>query len=77
MWSFHFSAIYSKKGWPLMVSSASLPWYNAPARRFPAKVWLEERYSFRIPPLRFTQRRQPGRRAFPAQVWLAEQRAGG
>ena len=39
-----------------MVSSWFVPWYNRPARPFPAKVWLEARYFFRLPPLGITQR---------------------
>ncbi len=38
-----------------MYSPISTPWYNVPARRFPAKTWLEDRFSFRIftpPPAR-------------------------
>ena len=44
-----------------MVASGFTPWYNAPARRFPAKDWLERRYPFRvsIPP-------SAGRAARPA-----------
>ncbi len=59
-----------------MVSSRFVPWYNRPARPFPANVWLEARYFFRLPPLGISQRPRPGqRRRFPAQVW-AEQQVG-
>ena len=52
-----------------MVSDASIPWYNRPARRFPVHIWLEQRYGFRLPPLRFNP---------PAQrpVWPRQGGAG-
>jgi len=64
-----------------MVSSTSTPWYLAPARPFPVKVWLERRFGFRvsIPPSTQQAGRPadadapPDRRPFPAQVWLAAQ----
>jgi|GEM_PF-1949864 len=31
-----------------MTSFASQPWYNAPARPFPVKVWLKQRFSFHV-----------------------------
>ncbi len=55
--------------------SGSGPWSNRPARPFPAQVWLEAHYGFRLPPLRLSPHRQTGRRAFPAQVWLAARHA--
>jgi len=64
-----------------MNTSASTPWYRVPTRLFPAKVWLERRYSFRvsIPPL-VQQAAFPAdlsrRRPFPALAWLEERRAG-
>jgi hypothetical protein len=38
-----------------MVADTSIPWYNVPPRRFPVHLWLERRYGFRVPPLRFVQ----------------------
>jgi hypothetical protein len=68
-----------------MVSSRFVPWYNRPARPFPAQVWLEERYRFRILTPLAARRAAPSagaetplwvRRPFPAKVWLeARQRA--
>ena len=57
-----------------MVSDASIPWYNRPARRFPVHVWLEQRYGFRLPPLRFNPpaSQADGPRPFPAKVWLMQ-----
>jgi hypothetical protein len=57
-----------------MVSSDVIPWYNRPPRRFPVHLWLERRYGFRVPPLRFVQPvSQPeGPRLFPAKVWLEQ-----
>jgi hypothetical protein len=57
-----------------MVSARSLPWYNRPAREFPAKKWLRTKYPFYIPPSLFA--RYPGgpvvwrEREFPARRWL-------
>ncbi len=31
-----------------MGASGSTSWYLAPARAFPAKVWLEQRFPFRV-----------------------------
>jgi hypothetical protein len=65
-----------------MVSNGSGSWYNAPARPFPAKVWLVTRYSFRVSPAVFARYGRsaegaaPARRAFPALVWLAAQQRG-
>jgi hypothetical protein len=56
-----------------MATSGSGPWYNAPARPFPARVWLEARYGIRVS-LSAKQAAWSAasqRRAFPAQVWLA------
>jgi hypothetical protein len=59
-----------------MSSSPATPWYNVPARAFPAKRWLEKRYPFRVSPLLFLPplARQVGaasaRREFPAKRWL-------
>jgi hypothetical protein len=50
--------------------SGSGSWFTRPPRPFPAQVWLEARYGFRVPPLRLSPHRQTRRRAFPAQVWL-------
>ena len=61
----------------LMGSSGAMPWYNRPARPFPALVWVRQRYGFRLPPLRFCpQADQPeGLRPFPAKVWVEQRRA--
>ncbi len=64
-----------------MHASTSTPWYLAPARPFPAKVWLADRYPFRIPTPRSAQRQTcpdepavPPRRPFPALAWLEQRR---
>jgi hypothetical protein len=67
-----------------MVSSSPVPWYNRPAREYPAKRWLAQRYGFTVPPFTFgvalpRQASRPAgagasqQRPFPAQVWLAAQ----
>ncbi len=60
-----------------MHASTFTPWYNAPARRFPAKVWLEDRFPFRIVTPLSARRQacssapaQQARRLFPAKIWL-------
>jgi hypothetical protein len=58
-----------------MASSQSIPWYNVPPRRFPAKRWLEQRYPFIVSPAIFarwaeTPAAPTSRRRFPALVWL-------
>ncbi len=56
-----------------MVSNGAIPWYNVPARRFPALIWLEQRYPFVVSPVVFARRTDAlasGRRWFPALVWL-------
>ncbi|HEY7356459.1 MAG TPA: hypothetical protein VH590_08325 [Ktedonobacterales bacterium] len=63
-----------------MVSSQPIPWYNVPAREFPAQTWLAKRYPFIISPASVARlgglaAPTSGRR-FPALVWL-EARAGG
>ena len=59
-----------------MVSDSQVPWFNRPARPFPALVWMQQRYGFRVPPLRFyPPADQPdGPRPFPAKVWLEQRR---
>ena len=67
-----------------MVSNGSVPWYNVPAREFPIKRWLRQRYGFILPPLVFARPAAqfwPGaaalqRREFPAQRWLRARQAG-
>ena len=63
-----------------MVSNGSGSWYNVPPRPFPALVWLEQRYPFRVSPSALAwQGAHPaarGRRPFPAQAWLAWQKTG-
>ena len=63
-----------------MDSSGFVPWYNRPAREFPAKRWLRQRYGFTVPPLAFARLRGsqpiPAWRRFPALVWAEERRAG-
>jgi len=57
-------------------------WSWRPLRSFPAKVWLEARYPFRItaPLARLVDRsnsfRAPQQRLFPALVWLRARQAG-
>lgn len=61
-----------------MVSSEMVPWYDRPARPFPAKRWLEQQpYPFVVSASMFARKRaaplscwQGVRRAFPALVWL-------
>jgi hypothetical protein len=61
-----------------MVSTEPIPWYNRPPRPFPAKVWLEARYPFRVPRPALawatihaaTDGIAP--RPFPALVWLRQ-----
>jgi hypothetical protein len=83
-WSFCFCAVIGKKGASCMVSSSPVPWFNRPAREFPAQVWLAQRYGFTVPPFTFgvslpQQAGRPAgagtsqRRPFPALVWLATQ----
>ena len=64
-----------------MVASGAVPWYNVPARPFPARVWLEGYYPFTISPAVFARRAaqpgqgdMPGRRVFPAKVWAETRR---
>lgn len=63
-------------------SARSVPWHDRPARPFPAKDWLEERYRFRIlTPLARLAVRPAGwatsePRKFPAKKWLEERQAG-
>jgi hypothetical protein len=38
-----------------MVSSRPVPWYDRPARPFPALVWLRARYPFLVPPSVFAR----------------------
>jgi len=76
---FRFPASHCTKGRSLMVSStSSVPWYNTPARPFPAKAWLQGRYWFTLPRLTATPSPAPTatlqpaqRRPFPAKDWLA------
>ena len=67
-----------------MASSSPLPWYNVPPRLFPAQVWLEARYPFRVPRSALawatvhTTSDGVAPRPFPALVWLlARQQQGG
>ncbi|HEY7358794.1 MAG TPA: hypothetical protein VH590_20065 [Ktedonobacterales bacterium] len=57
-----------------MVSTGSVPWYNIPAREFPAQKWLAKRYPFIVSPAsvaRLGGRAAPeSRRRFPALIWL-------
>ncbi len=70
-----------KKGKSHMVSSHSIPWYNRPARPFPALIWVQQRYGFRLPPLFFAQPAHAvvdsmARSPFPARVWLEQRQRG-
>jgi hypothetical protein len=61
-----------------MVSSGFVPWYNRPAREYPIKRWLAQRYGFTVSSSVFAREAQRpteplARRRFPAQVWLEEQ----
>lgn len=65
-----------------MVSQRPIPWYDLPAREFPAKRWLRKRYPFYIPPSLFARYTTSAgsaapvwRRPFPAKVWLAAQQS--
>ncbi|HEY7356965.1 MAG TPA: hypothetical protein VH590_10885 [Ktedonobacterales bacterium] len=58
-----------------MVPNGFVPWYNVPARRFPAQKWLEQRYPFIVSPSVFARLAETpaalaARRRFPALVWL-------
>jgi hypothetical protein len=66
-----------------MVLSGFVPWYNLPAREFPALRWLRQQYPFTVSPALFARPAvqpaypsTPVRRPFPAKVWVLEQRAG-
>lgn len=58
-----------------MGSSDLVPWYNAPARPFPAQRWVKQQYPFVVWSLAFAWRvvavrgAEKPRRRFPAQVW--------
>jgi hypothetical protein len=72
---------HGKKGKSHMGSSQNIPWYNRPARPFPALVWLGQQYPFLVSSSVFA--RQTGSasalagRRFPALVWLEERQARG
>jgi hypothetical protein len=72
-----FLPYIGKKGMSRMLSDSQVPWYDRPPRRFPVHVWLERRYGFRVPPLRYApQVSQPeGSRPFPARLWLEQRQA--
>ncbi len=62
-----------------MASPNPLPWFNRPARPFPALVWLGQHYPFVISasivaryPARPTDLSTP-QRPFPALVWVVRQ----
>jgi hypothetical protein len=62
-----------------MASPNVIPWYNRPARPFPALVWLGQHYPFVVSPLvvaRLAPRppcSSAPQRPFPALVWVARQ----
>ncbi len=59
-----------------MVSTGAVPWYNRPARPFPALVWLRQRYPFLVPPAALAWQAAepvPARRIFPAKRWALAQ----
>jgi hypothetical protein len=65
-----------------MASSPSVPWHNLPAREFPPRRWLRERYRFQrsFAPFPLLPARPAGwatsaPRSFPAQVWWQKQLA--
>jgi hypothetical protein len=63
-----------------MVSSPFVPWYNRPAREYPIKRWLRERYGFTVPTWAIARYRQPDpaaweRREFPVKRWMALRQA--
>ncbi len=60
-----------------MVSKIALPWYDVPAREFPAKRWLRQRYRFDLPPLRFRPACPPEQREFPALAWVRARQMDG
>ncbi len=64
-----------------MGSSGFIPWHNRPAREYPIKRWLRERYGFAVPasalsryPTRSSVLLSAGWRPFPAKVWVMRQR---
>jgi hypothetical protein len=66
-----------------MASTGPVPWYNIPAREFPIKRWLRQRFGFILPPLAFAPPASPAsaappeQRRFPALVWAEQRQAGG
>ncbi len=59
-----------------MVFNGIVPWYDRPAREFPAKRWMRERYHFSLPPLHVRPGPKEGEREFPAKVWVRARQAG-
>ncbi|HEU5366906.1 MAG TPA: hypothetical protein VFU69_00515 [Ktedonobacterales bacterium] len=62
-----------------MVSHGSVLWYDVPAREFPVKRWLRQRYPFNVSPAsvaRLDALAAPAApasgRHFPALVWLTD-----
>ncbi len=60
-----------------MGSSSFVPWYNRPAREYPIKRWLRQRYGFTVPSYVFARYAQRpavrGQRRFPALEWVEQQ----
>ncbi len=57
-----------------MVFNGPVPWYDVPARKFPAQRWVEERYGFSLPPLRL-RTGWPPEREFPVKAWVRGRQA--
>ena len=54
-------------------SSTFIPWYNRPAREYPIKRWMYQRYGFVVPPAVWA-RYAPyaGPREYPARRWARQ-----
>jgi hypothetical protein len=72
-----FLPYIGKKGKSLMGSDGAVPWYDRPARAFPAQRWVWQHYGFCVPPLRLRAGPWPAVREFPARRWLRLQQMGG
>jgi hypothetical protein len=74
-----FLPLVGKKGKSHMDSSQVVPWYNRPARPFPALVWLGQQYPFLISSSAFARpagNATQQRREFPAKVWMQRRQVG-
>jgi hypothetical protein len=64
-----------------MASNGSGLWSTRPAREYPIKRWLRERYGFDVPtwaisryPVRPDAPGRAGQHPFPTPIWLDQQR---